>query len=76
LLDFGSESGESVAWQIAIHQLTQEHVHCFSSAPDSAKQTDLVSIRQGPVARLLVWLRTFILLRWRIFHSRSSQPSG
>jgi hypothetical protein len=76
LLNFGSESRESVAWRIAIQQLTEEHVHFFSIAPDFPKQTELVSIRQGPVARLLVWLRTVIPLRWRIFNSRSSQPSG
>jgi hypothetical protein len=76
LLDFGSESSKSIAWQIAIHQLTQEHVHFLSSAPDFQKQTELVSIPRGLASRLLAWLRTFIPLRWRISHSRSSQPSG
>jgi hypothetical protein len=71
LLDFGSKSSESNAWQIAIHQLTQEHVRCFSSAPDFPHQAELVSNPHGLAPRFLAWLRTFMPLRWRFFNSRS-----
>jgi hypothetical protein len=71
LLDFGSPSSESIAWQVALHQLTQEHLHFFSSAPDFPEQTELASIPQGLVARLLAWLRTLMPLRWRFFDSQS-----
>jgi hypothetical protein len=71
LLDFRSESVESIAWRTALRQLTQEHLHLFSVAPGVPQQTDLVSIPQGMVSRLLAWLRTFMPLRWRFFDSRS-----
>jgi hypothetical protein len=71
LLDFGSESSESIAWQIAIHQLTQEHLHFFSGATVFPQQPGLVSIPQGLVSRLRTWLRTFMPLRWRSVDSRS-----
>jgi hypothetical protein len=71
LLDFGSESRDSIAWQIAIHQITQEHLHFFCRASDIPQQTDLVSIPQGLASRLLSWLRTFTPLRWLFFDSRS-----
>jgi hypothetical protein len=71
LLDFGSEASESIAWQVALHQFTQEHLHFFSSAPDCPQQTELASIPPGLVSRLLTWLRTLMPLRWRFFDSRS-----
>ena len=71
LLDFSSESVESIDWRTSLRQLTQEHLHFFSSVPDFDQQTDLASIPQGMVSRLRAWLRTFMPLRWRFFDSRS-----
>ena len=71
LLDFGFESRESIAWQIAIRQLTEEHLHFFSGARTFPPQSELVSIPQGLFSRLLTWLRTFMPLRWRFFDSQS-----
>jgi hypothetical protein len=71
LLDFGCEARESIAWQIAIRQLTQEHLHFCSAAPVLPQQSELTSIPQGLFSRVLTWLRTFMPLRWRFFDSRS-----
>lgn len=71
LLDFGFESRESIAWQIAIRQLTEEHLHFFSAARTFPPQSELVSIPQRLFSRLLLWLRTFMPLRWRFFDSQS-----
>jgi len=71
LLDFGSETGESIDWQVAIHQLTQEHLHLFSITSNVLHQAELISIPHGLASRLRTWLRTFMPLRWRFFGSRS-----
>jgi hypothetical protein len=71
LLDFGAESKESIAWQIAIRQLSEEHFHFCSALPDLPQQSKFASLPDGVVSRVFAWLRTFMPLRWRSFDSRS-----
>ena len=71
LLDFGSETSESIAWRNSLRQLSEEHTHCFSDALSIAAEPDLSSTRQQRMSRLLEWLRDNVPLHWRFFDSGS-----
>jgi hypothetical protein len=70
LLDFGPESVESARWQIALHDLAQEHVMFAARVAGIPPQVQFVPSR-GKFSRLLAWLRSNLSFRWWVFGSRS-----
>jgi hypothetical protein len=71
LLDFGSETSESIAWRTSLRQLSEAHTHCFSATLSVTPETDLCSTRQQRISRLVEWLRDNVPLHWRFFDSGS-----
>jgi hypothetical protein len=71
LLDYPAGSPESSDWERSLHQLVQDHLHCFGGRTEVSLEAEPVLSKQRRFSRLAARLRINLLFRWWSFDSRS-----
>ena len=65
------ESHDARDWQLAFHQIAQDHLHSFLDNSGVSSETGPLVHKQARFSRLLAWLRNHLPSGWFSFDSRN-----
>ena len=71
LLGSNPNSSDSRDWQVAFHQLAEDHLYSFLDNFPVFSQTGPLLDKPGKASRLSAWLRNHLPSRWFSFESRN-----